>query len=317
VFLIVRHQGRLRVRAAGQFEDARWLSRAELREVAMPEPLRDWLEGARRPKAAVPAPVPLPVAEEAPDNRQAWNTISRAYQARYRLPTDRLVYGGRCPDESELQLLANVAGLDVIVLGCGGGQDCVVLAQQGARVTGVDLSDEQVAYARRLAQRKEVQVALFQSSVEELTDIPDASQDLAVSIHALDYVERADRAFAEAHRVLRPGASLVMSVRHAFDVCLEDMPPYGIARSYWQVEQNWQWDIPDPGRGSAVSARFRSWYRPVSEWFTLLTDAGFRVERLLEPPPTVDGPEPWRVLGSSGQKGDMVPETLIMKAMKA
>jgi SAM-dependent methyltransferase/ADP-ribose pyrophosphatase YjhB (NUDIX family) len=316
VFLVLRQRGRLRFRAAGQYEDARWLNRAELSDVAMPDPLRDWLKGSRRPKPAAPDPVPLPAVEETPDNRQAWNTISRAYQNRYRLPTDRLVYGGRCPDESELQLLGDVAGLNVIVLGCGGGQDCVVLARQGARVTGVDLSDEQIEYARRLAERKEVNVTLFQGSAEELKEIADESQDLAVSIHALNYVERADRAFAEAYRVLRRGAPLVMSVHHAFDSCLEDTPPYGIARSYWQSEQDWRWDFPDVGAGPAVSARLRVWYRPVSEWFTLLSEAGFRVERLLEPPPTAAGSESQRALGSSGQKRELVPETLIIKAVR-
>ena len=311
IFRVDRYAGELRVRVAGDYDDARWLTRDELAAVDAPAPLRDWLAGERR--AATP-PVAVPVAPDAavPDNRAAWNTISRSYQERYRLPTDRLVYGNRCPGEPALGLLGDVSGLRVIVLGCGGGQDCIVLAKQGAQVVGIDLSDRQIEYGRRLAEREGVLVTLLQGSVEHLKGIDDESQDLAVSVHALNYVERIDRAFAEAYRVLQPGAAFVFSVHHPFDACLESVPPFGVTKRYWDAALDWQWDFSEAG----VSARMRSWYHPVSEWFALLTDAGFRVERLLEPPSLEDGPEPWRELGSSRQKNELVPGTLIIRAVK-
>jgi len=311
VFEVQRHQGELRFRGTGDYEDARWLTPDELAQLRMPPPLRDWLRGGRE-EPAPPRPVAVPRSAFQPDNRAAWNTIAGAYQECYRLPTDRLVYGGRCPDESRLQLVGGVSGLRVIVLGCGGGQDCIVLAKQGAQVVGIDLSDEQIAYGRRLADREGVLVTLLQGSVEELQGIEDESQDLAVSLHALNYVERVDQAVAEAHRVLRPGSAFVLSVHHPLDACLEDEPPYGVTKGYWEPEIDWQWDFPE----ARVSARMRSWYRPVSGWFELLTNAGFRVERLLEPAPVEDGQEPWRALGSTPGKAELVPETLIMKAVK-
>ncbi len=310
IFRVPRHQGDLRFRVAGDYEDARWLGRDELPESGMPAALRKWLFGDReQPEPARPTPVPaggLP-----PDNRKSWNMIAKAYQERMELPTDRLVYAPRCPGEDELQLLGDVSGLRVVVLGCGGGQDCIVLAKQGAQVTGIDLSDEQIAYGRRLAEREGVLVTLLQGSVEQLKNIEDESHDLAVSLHALNYVERADRAFAEAFRVLRPGSALVFSVHHPFDVCLEDGPPYGVVKGYWEEKQDWQWDFVKQG----VSARMRSWYRPVSEWFSLLTDAGFRVERMLEPPPVEGSRNPWDA-GYSAEKMAMVPANLVIRAVK-
>jgi SAM-dependent methyltransferase/ADP-ribose pyrophosphatase YjhB (NUDIX family) len=310
VFRVLRHQGQVRFRAAGEYEDARWLTDDELAEVPMPPALPEWLRAGRRAPAQL-RPVPVPVGATAPDNRAAWNTIARAYQERYKLPTDRLVYAPRCAGEDELQLIGDVSGLRVIVLGCGGGQDCIVLAKQGAQVVGIDLSDKQIEYGRRLAEREGVLVTLLQGSVEELKDIGDESQDLALSLHALNYVERVDRAFAEAYRVLRPGAPFVFSVHHPFDACLADEPPYGVAKGYWQRELDWQWEFPE----ASASARLRSWYRPVSEWFSLLTDAGFRVERLLEPPPTEEAYSPWD-RGYSLEKMRLVPANLIIKAVK-
>ncbi|MCH8141056.1 MAG: methyltransferase domain-containing protein, partial [Proteobacteria bacterium] len=87
-------------------------------------------------------------------------------------------------------------------------------------------------------------VTLLQGNVEELQGIEDESYDLALSLHALNYVEHAGRAFAETSRVLRPGSAFVFSVHHPFDACLEEGPPYGVVRGYWEREQDWQWDFP-------------------------------------------------------------------------
>jgi ubiquinone/menaquinone biosynthesis C-methylase UbiE/ADP-ribose pyrophosphatase YjhB (NUDIX family) len=310
IFQVGRFQGELRFRAAGDYEDARWLSGDELAGVPMPSVLRDWLQSGRQAPTRT-RPVPVPPVSPAPDNREGWNTISKAYQEQKQIPTDRLSYGPRCPGEDELCLLGDVSGLRGIVLGCGGGQDCIVLAKQGAQVIGIDLSDKQIEYGRRLAEREGVMVTLIQGSVEELKGIEDESQDLALSIHALNYVEQADRALAEAFRVLRPDSPLVFSLHHPFGACLEDGPPYGVTRSYWQAEQDWQWEFSE----ARVSARLRSWYRPVSEWFSLLTQAGFRVERLLEPQPTDEAHTPWG--DSYGlEKMRLVPANLIIRAVK-
>ena len=311
IFRVLRQEGELRFRAEGDYENARWLTRDDLGGVTLQSTLAEWLAGGRT--ASPPTgPLPIPAIGEPPDNRKAWNTIAEAYQDRYQLPTDRLVYGPRCPDEEELHLLGNVSGSRVIVLGCGGGQDCISLAKRGAEVIGIDLSDRQISYGRRLAEREDVLVTLLQGNIEELKGIEDESQDIALSLHALNYVEPIDRVFAEAYRVLRSDSPFVLSVHHPFDVCLEDGPPYGVVKGYWEREQDWQWDFPE----ARVSARMRSWYRPVSEWFSLLSDAGFRVERLLEPAPT-DGPAtPWDA-SYSAEKMNLLPASLIIKAWKA
>lgn len=313
VFRVTHHQGQLRFRAAGDYADARWLTSEELSEIEVPPGLRRWLQTDRK---AAPEPVVAPIAPGGPppDNRAGWNAISRAYQERYRLPTDRLVYGGRAPDESQLGLLGDVSGRKVIVLGCGGGQDCIVLAKQGADAVGIDLSDKQIEYGRRLADREGVLVTLLQGDASDLGRFGDERFDLALSVHAMNYVEHADRAFAEAFRVLRPGGALVLSVHHPFHACLDDEPPFGVLRSYWDVEVDWLWEFAE----APVTGKMRSWYRTLAQWFELLAGAGFRLERLLEPPPAQDADdgESWRNLGSRDQKSDLIPDTLIMKAAK-
>src|SRR5580765_4470786 len=55
-------------------------------------------------------------------------------------------------DESELNVLGDVAGLDVVELGCGTAYFSAWLARAGARPVGVDITPAQLATARRCQQ---------------------------------------------------------------------------------------------------------------------------------------------------------------------
>jgi ubiquinone/menaquinone biosynthesis C-methylase UbiE/ADP-ribose pyrophosphatase YjhB (NUDIX family) len=304
VFLVLRWEGKLRYRTRGEFQDVRWMPLDELPGLPMPEPMRRWLQ-SRLAGEEFP--------QEPPDNRQAWNAIAVAYQGRHALPTDRLVYGVRCPTEEELGLLGEVQDRRILVLGCGGGQDAVVLARSGAHVVGIDISDEQIRFARRLAEEEGLDVPFVQGNVEELPHVDAESQEIVVSAHALNYVEHADRCFAEVFRVLKPGGFFVFSVQHPMDACLDDKKPHALLKGYWEVERDWEWEYMEAG----LKERFRSWYRTMADWFALLQEAGFQVERLLEPPPSGPPTETDLSWGDAAvEKASQVPTTLIFKARR-
>src|SRR5688500_6312194 len=91
-----------------------------------------------------------PSATEA--NREVWDNYSREYQAEWHDALDHDVFWGpSMPSEAKLRLLGDVAGRDVLELGCGGGQAGVFLATQGARVTALDVSERQLEHGRALA----------------------------------------------------------------------------------------------------------------------------------------------------------------------
>ena len=84
-------------------------------------------------------------------NRLSWNAATRAHnshkgdQARY------LREGGSTLRPEELALLGEVAGRRVVHLLCNSGQDTLSIARLGAEVTGIDISDEAIDFATRLA----------------------------------------------------------------------------------------------------------------------------------------------------------------------
>jgi ubiquinone/menaquinone biosynthesis C-methylase UbiE len=260
---------------------------------------------AVRQAAAVPA---------GPDNRAGWDAIAASYQRERGWPMDRLAWGVKVPFEDELKVLGGIRGKRVLVLGCGGGQDCVALAGMGAReITGVDVSKEQLEHAVRLLAEHKVQARLIHGTVEDLSGVPKETIDVAVSIHALNYVENAARCFKETERVLRSGGLFAFSVQHPADASTVDDEPFGFEKSYFQVEFDWNWR-----NVGETEPRFRSYYRSVGDWCELLREARFTIERVLEPRP-VDDPI-WHSLGWGSMndyvKYDMVPGTLILAGRK-
>jgi SAM-dependent methyltransferase len=252
-----------------------------------------------------------------PDNRAAWDAIAAAYQTKWwkDAPLDRFFWWWTGVVEDELHLLDEVQGKRVLVLGCGGGQDCIALVRMGAaEVMGIDLSEDQLRYARQLAAREGASVRFLQGNIEDLSAIASGTQDMVVSSQALTYVEHPERCFAETYRVVRPGNPFVFSVRHPFHVCLAEEPPYPVIKPYWQAEKDWDFEHPETG----VKATLRSWYLTVSQWFRLLTEAGFQVERIVEPRPGKD--VPWIIPGCADtdtlDKLKLIPGSIIFKARK-
>jgi SAM-dependent methyltransferase len=93
-------------------------------------------------------------------------------------------------------------------LGCGTGQLSELIAPFAGNVIAVDDSAAMIAAAkRRLAPFGNV--ALRSGSLEELP-IEDSSLDLALFFLVLHYVVEPELAFAEAHRILKPGGRLIV-----------------------------------------------------------------------------------------------------------
>ncbi len=312
--------GPMRFNAEGDYDDCRWVAAADLDALWMPPSLReplfrimtdpdaapthDWTSGQATPLAERP----LASAGPAPDNRAGWDAIAAAYQEQ--------IFGERFGDgfmwswsssEDDLHLLDAVRGKRVIVLGCGGGQDCVALARMGGIAIGIDQSAEQIAYAKQYAARHAAPNASFvEGTVEDLSRFDDNSFDMAVSAHMLNYVERIEDAIRETHRILKPGAAFAFSARHPFDATLSELPPFRVEHRYWDAQRDWTWSF-DTGE----KAPFRQWFWTVSHWFQMLTEAGFAVERILEPADASGGEE-----RGDDARGKRVPYSLCMKARK-
>ena len=84
-------------------------------------------------------------------NRISWNAATVAHNSHKGDQAAFFRAGGSTLYPEERELLGGIAGASLVHLQCNSGQDTLSLAAQGARVTGVDISDEAVEFARRLS----------------------------------------------------------------------------------------------------------------------------------------------------------------------
>ncbi|MFX0113209.1 MAG: class I SAM-dependent methyltransferase [Candidatus Hodarchaeota archaeon] len=219
-------------------------------------------------------------------NRKSWNRLSEYYQQHNLISLSDVHYGPFAPGEREEQLLGDIQGKKVLELGCGGGQNAIVLAKWGAsRVCGVDQSAKQLEHARSLARQENVaeRTEFLEANVESIQQLEDETFDLIISSHALNYVEDLQAVFRECKRLLRAGGRAVLCLGHpivriAWEALEEDNFSILQEINYFERNVAWNWDLPD---GQKIPFESRNWN--LEDIINGLINAGLRLEKVREP----------------------------------
>jgi ubiquinone/menaquinone biosynthesis C-methylase UbiE len=223
------------------------------------------------------------------DNAAAWTKLARAGHD---------VYRDHLNTPAFFALLPDVAGLTGLDIGCGEGHNTRLLARRGARVTGIDIAETFVAYAREAEADEPLGIEYRVASAVALP-FEDRSFDFTTGFMSFMDVPETGRVLAEAFRVLRSGGFLQYSICHpCFDTPHRRNLRNAGGRTY-AIEvgdyfRNLEGEVAEwlfsaaPPEAKAGLPLFRAprFTRTLSQWLNLLIDVGFRLERLAEPRPT-------------------------------
>jgi SAM-dependent methyltransferase len=174
--------------------------------------------------------------------------------------------------ESELNVIGDVDGLDVIDLGCGTGYFSAWLTRRGARVVGIDPTPAQLETARRMQREMGIEFELIEGIGEDVPK-PDASFDLVLSEYGASIWADPYRWIPEAARLLRPGGRVIFLCNSTLSVLTMTLkgastelqrPHKGMHKIEWPDTHEVEFHI-----GHA-------------DWFELLHANEFVVDRLLE-----------------------------------
>src|SRR5262245_31318366 len=207
-------------------------------------------------------------------NRAAWDRISDGYQARHAefigRPEPR--WGMWQIPESELQVLGDVAGKDVLELGCGAAQWGILLATRGARVVGLDNSERQLEHARAAMAGAGVEVPLVHSAAESVP-LPVGTLDIVFCDHGAMSFAGPLVVVPEVARLLRPAGLFAFSHYSPLGwICTgeNDETVERLVVDYFGLHR---WEAP----GEPVG--FNLGY---GDWIRLFRQSGFSVEDLME-----------------------------------
>jgi SAM-dependent methyltransferase len=217
------------------------------------------------------------LTEHARRNRAFWDETAGDYQQRHGefIGRSEPRWGIWQIPESELRILGDVAGKDVLELGCGAAQWSILLAQRGARATGLDNSERQLAYAREAMEAAGVEVALVHASAEAVP-LPAGSFDVVFCDHGAFGWADPRLVMPEAARLLRAGGLLAFSITSPFaSVCVNPTSDLVEPRLH----------SPYFGMHRLEHERAVNFQLPYGEWIRLFRDHGLDVEDLVEPRP--------------------------------
>lgn len=172
-----------------------------------------------------------------------------------------------------LELLGDVDGLYVLDAACGPGYYAAELLQRGARVTGLDNSPRMIELCRQLPGGE----FRLHDLNDPLTWLPDGSVDRVLCALVYEYVDNRAGMLREFRRVLRPGGALVLTCLHPTGNWLRHRGNYFdrvVVEEYW---------------GGNLDIHVRFWVEPLEATCALIADAGFVIERLVEPRPRPEG----------------------------
>lgn len=187
------------------------------------------------------------LGEEARRNREAWDRVAADYQASHGEHIGRgdPRWGLWQLPEDELQILGDVAGRDVLELGCGAAQWAVRLAARGARVVALDNSRAQLEHARRAVAEARVDVELVHAAAEQLP-FDDARFDVVFCDWGATTFADPYLLVPEVARVLRPGGRFAFSGDTPLSwMCLDpqtDAMVDQLERPYFGLRR---WETPD------------------------------------------------------------------------
>jgi SAM-dependent methyltransferase len=238
-------------------------------------------------------------------NRASWNAVTAAHNSHKRDQASFLAAGKITLFKEELELLGDVDGRRVAHLQCNCGQDSLSLVNLGARVTGIDIADDAIAFARRLAQEAGLPAEFVRSDLFDWFDTFDRHSDdgfdIAMSTYGtIGWLSDIERWAHGVSSVLRPGGHLALLEFHpliwSFDASGRAIEPYFIAEPLHDAGVN---DYVGT-TGSALSpsgwepgvAKFENPEPTVSRQWTVaqilsaIADAGLRIEVVREYPYT-------------------------------
>jgi ubiquinone/menaquinone biosynthesis C-methylase UbiE len=187
------------------------------------------------------------------------------------------------------KLLPNLSGKKVLLLGCGTGEETMLLEEFGAAdMTGVDLSAESI----RLANESYPGHHFLVGDMHKL-DFDDTSFDFIYSSLTVHYSSRPLDVYKEVYRLLKPGGVFQFSIGHPMRwaserVYIDGTPTKVMGYTENRAEQRLygnfsmfkEYEETFPS-GEVLSF----WIGPPSMHFGLLKDSGFKVMDFIETKP--------------------------------
>ena len=182
-------------------------------------------------------------------------------------------------DQPMLSECGEVGGLEVLDAGCGEGRFCRLLAERGAKATGIDITAALIEEARRQHSEGRYEVG----DVERLP-YADSMFDIVVSYVVLLDVRDFRAAIFEMARVVKPGGKVVVANLQSFATTRNQ--PWvkdEAGNKLFFAMDNYNEEVGAAVEWAGVS--IYNYHRPLHAYLNAFVESGLLLTKFLEPVP--------------------------------
>ncbi len=209
-------------------------------------------------------------------------------------------------------LLPDLQGKRVLDLGCGFGEHCMEYVKKGAeKVVGIDISEKMLEVAGR--ENVAPQIEYLHMPMEEIGKLT-GRFDVVISSLAFHYVEDFSGVVRDIYRLMTEGGTFVFSQENPLNTCFSGN---GSRWTRYENGHKLYVNLADYGVEGEKESRWfidgiKKYHRMFSTIINTLTEAGFIVEKLMEPLPDEE------LLKKYPEQSDLFhkPDFLIIRAKK-
>lgn len=241
-----------------------------------------------------------------------WENIVEQYHEGTKISCDDFHYGPLIPGDRFLKLLPeNLKGLNCLEIACGGAQNSIYLAKNGAGCTALDASEGQISYAEKLSEKNAVNIDLKCMPMEQISSQAGCF-DLIHSAYGLNFTSELNAVVAACGELLNKDAVFLFSMPHPLfsGEFLELDDESGLFLSeYFTIPPDLRFD--DDGNETA-----RSYFYSLDDISSALAENGFLIERICEPGVCENPPYTSKLWEEYREQMLCFPGTIIIKAVK-
>lgn len=219
-------------------------------------------------------------------NAEAWTKLAR-------MGCD--IYRDHLNTPAFMEMLPDVEGLKGLDIGCGEGYNTRKVAEQGAKMSAIDISPMFIKYAKEAEQREPLGIEYKVASAVELS-FDDDTFDFAMATMSFMEMVETEQVIKEAWRVLKPGGFLQFSICHPCFFTpkwewIRDENGKQLAlkcgdyfrKMNGEIEEYIFGAAPDDLKKALPKFKIPQFTRILSKWLNLLIDTGFVLEQFAEP----------------------------------
>ena len=202
-------------------------------------------------------------------------------------------------------MMPDLKGKKVLDLGCGFGEHCRQFVNRGAeKVVGIDISEKMLEVAR--VENCDPKITYLNMPMEDIAALQDTF-DIVISSLAFHYVEDFEGVIRNIHNLLKENGIFIFSQENPLCTCHS-------GGDRWTRDENGNklhLNLADYGvEGERKTVWFvddvKKYHRTFSTIVNALIEAGFTIEKMIEPLPTEELLEKYPDYGDLFHKPDFL-----------